>query len=123
MEYDFLRNTMTGTAFARFSMDHEALGFWLSEELGDNSAKHVEICQQIEKLQASQLSEWRLIGTALSIQLDREQVRVFANDIEGDDDEVELDESMSLYNGESEAFCGLEDFYAVLVNWRKFLDE
>ncbi|MFT5788144.1 MAG: hypothetical protein ACI8SJ_000241 [Shewanella sp.] len=123
MEYDFLRNTITGTAFARFSMDHEALGFWLSEELGDNAEKHVEICQQLEKLQTSQLSDWRLIGKALSIEFDCEQVRVFANNIEEGDDDVEMDESMSFYNGESEAFCGLEDFYAVLINWRKFLDE
>ncbi|QQX79319.1 YacL family protein [Shewanella sp. KX20019] len=124
MEYDFLRNTITGTAFARFSMDHEALGFWLSEELGDNAEKYVDICQQIALLQSSQLSEWRLIGKALSIELDNEQVRVFANNIaEGEDDEAEMDESMSFYDGESEAFCGLEDFYAVLVNWRKFLDE
>ena len=124
MEYDFLRNTITGTAFARFSMDHEALGFWLSEELGDNAEKHVEICQQIEKLQSSLLSEWRLIGKAISIELDREQARVFANNIaEGDDDDAEMDESMSFYDGESEAFCGLEDSYDVLINWRKFLDE
>ncbi len=124
MEYDFLRNTITGTAFARFSMDHEALGFWLSEELGDNAEKHVEICQHIEKIQASQLSDWRLVGKALSIELDREQARIFANNIaEGDSDDVEMDESMSFYDGESEAFCGLEDFYDVLINWRKFLDE
>ncbi|WOT05904.1 YacL family protein [Shewanella youngdeokensis] len=125
MEYDFLRNTITGTAFARFSMDHEALGFWLSEELGDNAAKHVEICQTIERLQSSQLTDWRMIGKALSIELDHEQVRVFANNIEDneDNDGTELDESMSFYDGESEAFCGLEDFYAVLVNWREFLDE
>lgn len=124
MEYDFLRNTMTGTAFARFSMDHEALGFWLSEELGDNPEKHVEICQQLEKIQSKQLSDFRLIGKTLSIEFDCEQVRVFANNIEeGENDDAEMDESMSFYDGESEAFCGLEDFYSVLINWRKFLDE
>jgi len=124
MEYDFLRNTITGTAFARFSMDHEALGFWLTEELADDVAKYVEICQQIERLQASQSSEWRLLGKSLSIELDSEQVRVFANNIVDDESEAEtMDESMSFYDGESEAFCGLEDFYDVIINWRKFLDE
>ncbi|MGP1782578.1 YacL family protein, partial [Shewanella frigidimarina] len=42
MEYEFLRNTITDTVFARFSMDHEAVGFWLSEELADNRPLYVE---------------------------------------------------------------------------------
>ncbi|MGS0674407.1 YacL family protein [Shewanella sp. 0m-4] len=122
MEYEFLRNTITDTVFARFSMDHEAVGFWLSEELADNRPLYVEICQQIERLQNGQGNEWRLLGKALSLELDTEQARIFANDIEDNEDQ-ELDESMSFYDGESEAFCGLEDFYEVLVSWRHFLDE
>ena len=31
MEYEFRRNTLTGTVLANFSMDHEALGFWFED--------------------------------------------------------------------------------------------
>ncbi len=122
MEYEFRRNTLTGTVLATFSMDHEALGFWFAEELGEDTDKYVEICQVIAQLQSRRLPQWRWIGKALSLELDGEQARVFANELENGE-EVEFEESMSLYDGESEAFCGLEDFYDALVKWRKFLDE
>ncbi|ABV35539.1 uncharacterized conserved protein UCP006287 [Shewanella sediminis HAW-EB3] len=122
MEYEFRRNTLTGTVLATFSMDHEALGFWFAEELGEDTDKYVEICQVIAQLQSSRLPQWRWVGKALSIELDGEQARVFANELENGE-ELEFEESLSLYDGESEAFCGLEDFYDVLVKWREFLDE
>jgi len=122
MEYEFRRNTLTGTVLATFSMDHEALGFWFAEEIGEDTDKYVEICQVIAQLQSSRLSQWRWIGKALSLELDGEQARVFANELENGE-ELEFEESMSLYDGESEAFCGLEDFHDALVKWREFLDE
>lgn len=122
MEYEFRRNTLTGTVLATFSMDHEALGFWFAEEIGEDTDKYVEICQVISQLQSSRLSQWRWIGKALSLELDSEQARVFANELENGE-ELEFEESMSLYDGESEAFCGLEDFHDALVKWREFLDE
>jgi uncharacterized protein YacL (UPF0231 family) len=60
-------------------------------------------------LQLNQLKNWHLIGKALSIELDGE--------------EVQLEEALSLYDGESEAFCGLEDFRVTLQSWRVFLTE
>lgn len=122
MEYEFRRNTLTGTVLATFSMDHEALGFWFAEEIGEDTDKYVEICQVIAQLQSSRLSQWRWIGKALSLELDGEQARVFANELENGE-ELEFEESMSLYDGESEAFCGLEDFHDAIVKWREFLDE
>ena len=109
MEYEFRRNTLTGTVLASFSMDHEALGFWFAEELGECPEKYTEICQIVAKLQSNQLIHWRLVGKALSLELDSEQARVFANELESGE-EFELEDAMSLYDGESEAFCGLEDF-------------
>jgi len=47
---------------------------------------------------------------------------VFANDLENGE-EVELEEALSLYDVESEAFCGLEDFRLALPSWRVFLTE
>ncbi|MEI6859141.1 MAG: YacL family protein [Shewanella sp.] len=122
MEYEFRRNTMTGTVIASFSMGHEVLGFWFVEELSECQVKYKELSQIIEQLQAGSLNEWRWLGKGLSLELDNEQVRVFANEIE-DGLDHEFDDAMSLYKGESEAFCGLEDFQSALLSWREFLDE
>ncbi|NQY26995.1 MAG: YacL family protein [Piscirickettsiaceae bacterium] len=122
MEYEFQRNTLTGALVADFSMGQEILGFWFVEELGECSEKHEELCQIIVRLQSNQLKDWRMIGKALSIELDGEEVRVFANELESGE-EFELEDALSLYVDESEAFCGLEDFYVVLQNWRVFIDD
>ncbi|MCG9695783.1 YacL family protein [Shewanella sp. Isolate11] len=122
MEYEFRRNTMTGTLIANFTMDHEILGLWFTEELGEDAALYTQLVEDIAKLQQGSISALRRVGKAISLDLDNEQVRVFANVLEMDD-ELELDESMSLYNGESEAFCGLEDFEAALLSWQQFLAE
>lgn len=122
MEYEFRRNTLTGTLVANFTMDHEIMGLWFVDELGEDNSLYEQIKQVILQLQQGTLSEKRILGKAISIDLDTEQVRVFANVLEMEDD-YELDESMSLYNGESEAFCGLEDFEQALTSWRIFILE
>jgi len=122
MEYEFQRNSLTGALFADFSVGQEVLGFWFVEELGVCSEKYEELCQVIAKLQSNQLKDWHKIGKALSIELDGEQVRIFANELESGE-EFELEDALSLYNAESEAFCGLEDFRVVLQSWRVFIDD
>lgn len=122
MEYEFQRNTLTGALLADFSMSQEVLGFWFVEELGESSEKYDAICQAIAKLQINQLEYWRMTGKALSIELDSEQVRVFTNELECGE-EFKLDDAMSFYDDESEAFCGLEDFHGALQSWRAFIDE
>jgi uncharacterized protein len=122
MEYEFQRNTLTGTLVADFSMGQEALGFWFVEELGECSEKYEAICQGIAKLQLNKLKHWRMVGKALSIELDGEEVRVFANELESGE-EFELEDALSLYDGESETFCGLADFHVVLQSWRVFLTD
>ena len=122
MDYEFRRNTLTGSFVAEFSMGQEALGFWFVEELGECLEKYEAVCQGIAKLQSNQLKHWRLVGKALSIELDDEQVRVFANELDSGE-EVELEDALSLYDGESEAFCGLADFHLALQSWREFIDD
>ncbi len=122
MEYDFRRNTLTGTIFANFNMEHQVLGRWFSEELGDDKSVYQAVNRGIEQVRAAKLEVWRFVGGELSIELDQEQVRVFANVLESDQEHY-LDESVSLYDEESECFCGLEDFEAVLISWRKFVEQ
>ncbi|QYJ94613.1 YacL family protein [Shewanella spartinae] len=122
MEYEFRRNTLTGTLVAQFTMDHEIMGLWFVDELGEDKALIEQIASTIAALQQGRLTEQRFVGQGISLELDEEQARVFANALEMDDDTL-LDESMSLYDGESQAFCGLEDFEAALKSWQAFIEE
>ncbi|WP_394130583.1 YacL family protein [Shewanella maritima] len=122
MEYEFRRNRLEGTVFAQFSMEHVVLGRWFTEELGADEAHIRHILSQILLLQSGKNQQWHHVGGDLTIDIDREQVRVYVSAI-ADEQEYELQESMSVYNAESEAYCGLEDFERVLTDWLNFINE
>ncbi|ASK70516.1 MULTISPECIES: YacL family protein [Shewanella] len=122
MEYEFRRNSLTGTYLASFSMDHEVLGQWFSEELGPELAKIQQVLDIIKDIQAGKRDSWRLIGGDLTLDLDEEQARIYANAL-GFEQEYELEEAMSLYDAESEAYCGLEDLEEALLSWYEFVQK
>ncbi|MEZ8185665.1 YacL family protein [Shewanella sp. 5S214] len=122
MEYQFRRNRLEGTVFAEFSMDHEVLGRWFSEELGDDKSKAIHILTQIALIKSGTLNHMRDVGGELTIDIDSEQVRVFASVIDFEEEHL-LEDSMSLYNAESESYCGLEDFESVLESWLAFIND
>ncbi|RPA38162.1 UPF0231 family protein [Shewanella vesiculosa] len=122
MEYQFRRNRLEGTVFAEFSMDHEVLGRWFAEELGDDKSKTIHILTQIALIKSGALNHMRDVGGELTIDIDSEQVRVFASVIDFEEEHL-LEDSMSLYNAESESYCGLEDFESVLESWLAFIND
>ncbi|MBB1360723.1 YacL family protein [Shewanella sp. SR44-4] len=122
MEYQFRRNRLEGTVFAEFSMGHEVLGRWFAEELGDDKSKANHILAQIVLIKSGALNHLRDIGGELTIDIDFEQVRVFASVIDFEEEHL-LEDSMSLYNAESESYCGLEDFESVLQSWLAFIND
>ncbi|MGL4474882.1 MAG: YacL family protein [Shewanella sp.] len=122
MEYEFRRNSLDGTATAIFSMDHEVLGRWFSEELGQDDDIIGELMNVIAKLQQGEAGYFQLVGSDFTLEMDFEQVRVFANVI-GFNEDYDLEDGMSLYDAESSCSCGLDDFATALISWRKFLDE
>ncbi|MBB1268602.1 YacL family protein [Shewanella sp. SR44-3] len=122
MEFEFRRNRLDGTVFAEFSMEHAVLGRWFAQELGKDLLSGQAILAQIQSLQAGKQAQFFQAGKDISLDMDQEQVRVFVNSIDFDED-FELDEDMSLYDMESEAFCGLEDFEQVLRSWLNFLQQ
>jgi len=122
MDYQFRRNRLEGTVFAEFSMDHEVLGRWFAEQLGDDNRQANYILTQIAAIKLGSIHQWRDIGGELTIDIDTEQVRVFANVIDFDE-KHQLEDAMNLYDAESESYCGLEDFEAVLQSWLAFINE
>ena len=122
MEYEFRRNSLTGTYLASFSMDHEVLGQWFSEELGPELAKIQQVLDIIKEIQSGKRDSWRLIGKDFTLDLDEEQARIYANAL-GFEQDYELEEAMSLYDAESEAYCGLEDLEEALLSWYEFVQK
>ncbi|MCH1920240.1 YacL family protein [Shewanella sp. A3A] len=122
MEYEFRRDMLSGMPGASFSMEHQVMGQWFSEELGNDVERCAQVNQAIASLQQGKLNEWQLVGGDLTLQMDAEQVRIYANVLDFEND-TELDEDLSLYDAESEAFCGLEDFQQVMESWQQFIGE
>ncbi|MBV7315827.1 YacL family protein [Shewanella sp. NIFS-20-20] len=120
MEYEFRRNSLDGTATAIFSMDHEVLGRWFTEELGQDEDIISELMNVISTLQEGQAGYFQLVGGEFTLEMDFEQVRIFANVI-GFNQDYDLEDGMSLYDAESSGSCGLDDFATALVSWRNFL--
>jgi uncharacterized protein YacL (UPF0231 family) len=122
MEFEFRRNRLDGTVFAEFSMEHTVIGPLFAQEFGDNTDVIQILLAQVLLLKTGAKSHYFQTGADISVDMDSEHVRVFVNAIDFDE-EMEFDEDMSLYDAESEAFCGLEDFETALQSWLKFLQE
>ncbi|QSX34432.1 YacL family protein [Shewanella avicenniae] len=122
MEYEFRRDIASGAPWASFSMEHQIMGQWFSEELGNDNGICEQVKRAIEQLQHGKLNDWQLVGGDLTLQMDTEQVRIYANVLDFESD-ADIEENMSLYDAESEAYCGLEDFEQVLDSWQRFIAE
>ena len=119
MNYQFIRD-LQGCPLAQFEMGSEAFSRWFSEKLGDQQNKITEIFKVIQQLEERQIKGFVLPGNDISLSLDPYEVEVRSNilDIDAPD---QLPEGTELYNQESIAGCGLEDFKLVLSSWSDFV--
>jgi len=119
MDYEFGRD-ITGAYQAMFSMGHEALGIWLSEEIATDKQRLASVITQVEQLLRCQGWEWCLEGESYSLWLNREEALVRANALGQPEDMEIMEEDMDFYDDESQASCGLDDFLKVLQDWAEF---
>ncbi|WP_027855820.1 YacL family protein [Marinobacterium jannaschii] len=119
MDYEFGRD-ITGAYQALFSMGHEALGVWLTDEIGTDRHRLDRVISETERLLQRQGWEWSQEGLSYSLFLSRDEASVRANAL-GQPQDMEIDdEDMDFYDDESQASCGLDDFYKVLQDWAEF---
>jgi len=117
MDYDFVTDPL-GRPVAHFSMGHEALGHWLTAELGSDSQLIESVLEALGRLRSHQLSDYAREGREYSLQLSPEEAIVQSHALfQGDD---ELSDDLHYYDAESAASCGLDDFESVLLAWRQF---
>jgi uncharacterized protein YacL (UPF0231 family) len=101
-------------------MGHEAIGTWFSDELGSNQQRIEEIVDIIDQLLLRRIQQRQIEGTEYQLRLNQEDAEVRALSLELDIDE-DLPEDTNLYDEESFAECGLEDFQQALISWQEFI--
>ena len=118
MDYQFIKNEYDEPE-AVFSSGHEALGYYLTSELANQTSKIEDIQKAIGQIQSRKIQNFVSTGKAYILRIEDDDVRVSAVALEYDFDE-ELPESTELYDGEQTCECGLLDFSLVLEQWQIF---
>ena len=122
LDYDFTRD-IYGDVCAEFSMGHEALGYWVTHELGTRQSSIQDIFSAIAQLQSHQRFEYELEGAEYNLLLSRENATVRAHALDSEYGEDEPEEDMDLYDQESSSSCGLDDFAEMLNGWLRFISD
>ncbi|MDX7999711.1 UPF0231 family protein [Xenorhabdus sp. Reich] len=117
MEYEFMQD-VTGQVTTSFSMDHEAIGHWLNEEVKDDLSKLDKIYSALDDIKGSE-RQWQLTGHEYTLLMSEGEIMIRANQLQFDTEMIE--EGMSYYDNESLAFCGTDDFIDMLADYRKFI--
>ncbi len=122
MEYQFTR-TAYGV-ITKCSMEHEAFGYWLNNEITEESDLQV-IFEKITQCKATYPNafEWQLNGKEYSLYINNDEILVKANSLMLNYvDEDEIEDDFQLYTQESIAVCGIEDFEKFLTAYQEFLN-
>ncbi|MCA2014923.1 YacL family protein [Vibrio tritonius] len=120
MDFEFTKNTLLGEYYVKCSMEHQIVARWLQEEIGKDCTKIDQILDLIEKAHQFSAKELQWHGKEISLVLTGQEVTVQENtQLSGI--EEQLEEDFSLYESESYAQCGLEDFESLLLQWREFV--
>ncbi|WP_019531377.1 YacL family protein [Dasania marina] len=121
MDYEFTLDEYDRPV-AEFSSGFEALGRWLSEEVGSDEQQLQELLDIIEQLQQQRITSRQLFGRDAQLTLNHNEVEAVALALSEDAD-YELPEDTQLYKDESEASCGLLDFKEAVLAWQKYIAE
>jgi uncharacterized protein len=105
---------------AKFSIGHEAIGRWLSEELSNNQLLISELLDNIRRLEQRDINQHHVKGHKFQLRLSRDQIEVIGLALDIDVDE-ELPENTNLYDQELYAECGLQDFKQAVLSWQGFV--
>ncbi len=118
MDYHFTSDPIEGYA-ALFSMGHEALGHWLTSEIGANPQQIGKLLDAIQRIEQRRSWQFELQGKEYSLQLTPDEAIIQAHSLYASVDE--LNDAMDYYDSESSAHCGLDDFKAALIDWCQFV--
>jgi len=119
MDYEF--STQFGEVTATFSMGHEAIGRWLTEELGSQLKKTDYLLAQVTEIEEGHRQQLAIVGANLQLDADRYGVSLTPVNDDTSLDSEDEDENAALYDQEFRAECGLTDFIEALASWRNYV--
>lgn len=122
MEYEFLHDTITGSAKAQFSFEHQVLGPWLEVEIGQNTEQLRQMLSAVDDIESGVKQDLLLTGKEYSVALSKNDVIIqpnaLLNGVEQLPDSL-LGEDMDFDQNVS-ASCGVDDFRTMLISWARF---
>ena len=114
MEFEFFRD-LNGGHRASFSMGHEVLGAWLTDDV--TMAEAAELLNIIKQLETEERQEFKKSYSECSLLLTREEAELSSHSLNFESD---LEDGMTYYDDELYAGCGLDDLARVLEQWQDF---
>lgn len=122
MEYEFIHDTITGSAKAVFTTEHAVIGPWLEVELGQNVEKLEKLLVALDSVEQGKEKEISFIGAEYSLLLTEQDVFVQSNaSLSGEEILPEaLSEEAIDFDDTHVGQCGLDDFRLMLLSWAKF---
>lgn len=120
MEFEFIRNTLMGEYYVKSSMGHEIIARWLQEEISKDWHKIEQVERLIKQARLNPQQEHLLEGTEISLNIQGDEVTVQEN-VLAHGVEMDSDSEFDFYDSESTANCGIEDFEALIEQWKTFL--
>lgn len=124
MDYQF-RKDLYGQPIAKFSMGHEAIGRWLSDELSNNQLAVQRLIDVISQIEKGHIGFREFNGAEFQLTICITGVEISPLEDGSLEDHILEDNSIlqdsNLYEGESFSQCGLSDFKEVLVSWKDFV--
>lgn len=119
MDYEFTIDEQYQPV-AQFSIGHEAIGLWFTEELRKDKQSIAELLDIIRQLEQRKILHHHAQGRTFQLRLNTEQAEVVALALDIDIDE-ELPENTELYDQESYSECGINDFKQAVLDWEQFI--
>lgn len=120
MEFEFTKNTLLGEYYVKCSMGHEVVARWLQEEIAQDRTKIAHVLQLLETARTQSGQELVCLGREISLSVLGDEVLVQENALmQGQS--FEFESEFELYDSESFAASGLDDFESLLLNWENFI--
>ncbi|NVK54276.1 MAG: YacL family protein [Alteromonadaceae bacterium] len=116
MDFEFMTD-VTGQPLAKCDIESEALGDWLSHDIGTNKNAINSLLQSIEQLHNNQRTDVDIIGKIYHLSIADDEVELFLNNNQTNHSEFEDD-----YDDGPIAGCGLVEFNHLLESWLEFIN-
>jgi len=121
MEYEFIHDSLTGAATARFSMEHEIVGPWLEVEIGISQTKLSNLLEAVKKFEQQPSQDVVVSGVEYTLIFSEDSVSIVSNaNFEMDNENNEIEQGLNT-DFDSSAECAIEDFTELLFKWQDFI--